>query len=355
MNRFISNPFLLVMTFLVPILLFVILGNALGGTMSHLPVGVVQEGPPYENTPLFTRATYELNQVPPTDPDLPNVNKQLDVTIYSDEALAKQDLLEGKLAAVVVFPSAVSNDHAIRLYMDSSDRQRPPQILAAVKSVLLEIGAHNPVVVDQVYGDIRFIQYFGLGLAMMIIFTAGLASGGSTLVRDRETGIHEDDPAKPHSPFSIITGTLASSTIRGFIAGLIIVLLVLLTDLPYPPDPPAFLLALLVLLISSIAITSMIIFVAAWIPIPPLFSAVMPIVSICLYMSSGAIFPLISMPDWLRTIALINPESYGTEALRGVILRNQGFNVIGTDLILLLVFSAVMIVLAIITFRRTLK
>jgi len=354
-KKFLDNPFLVVMTFLVPILYFAVLGSALGGTMSHLPVGAVQEGPPYEETPLFTRAAYDLNHIPPNDPRLANANKQLDIKIYSDETLAKQDLRDGKLAAVIVFPSQVTNDNAIRLYIDSSDRLRPPQIQAAVKSVLLGLGARNQVLVYPVYGDITFIQYFGLGLVMMIMFMVGLSSGSIALIRDRETGNFEGDPATPLSRFRIIGGIIVSSVIRAFIAGFIVLWLVLVSGLPFTPDLPAFLTALLVLLVAGLAITSFIVFVAAWAPSQPMFSSVMPVISLCLYMTSGAIFPVCSMPDWLRYFAVINPESYGADALRGVILRNQGLTVIGTDLILLLVFSAVMIVLGIVTFRRTLR
>lgn len=356
MKRFQGNPFLPVMTFLVPILYFVVLGNALGGTMNYIPVGVVQDGPPYEPTPLFTHAANALNHVPPVDPKLANAGKPLDVTVYSDESQARRDLLDGKVAAVIVFPSSVSSDPTVRLYLDSSDRQRPPQIQAAVKAVLLQLGAKNPVTVSQVYGDIMFTQYFGLGLAMMVVFTSGMSGGAVMLIRDRENatrgGYHQ---AAPHSCYSSYFGILTCSVTLSFITGFIIILLVLLSGLPYPPDLRAFLISLFVLLIACIAITSGIIFVATWIPSQVMFSSIMPVISLCLYMTSGAIFPVSSMPDWLRSTVVINPESYGVDALRGVILRNQGINVIGADLVFLLVFSAVMITLGIVTYRRSIQ
>ena len=41
----------------------VVFGSALGGTLTHIPVGVVQEVPPYADTPLFTNASYQLNHI----------------------------------------------------------------------------------------------------------------------------------------------------------------------------------------------------------------------------------------------------------------------------------------------------
>lgn len=119
-KKFLSNPFMVVMTLMMPIMYLVVFGNAMGGTISHIPVAVVQEGPPYNNTPLFTSAVYELNHI--SQKDYP---KLLDTEVYSDEMTAKNDLAKGIVTAVIVFPSEVSNDHAVRLYVDSSNSITP--------------------------------------------------------------------------------------------------------------------------------------------------------------------------------------------------------------------------------------
>ncbi len=115
-KKFLSNPAVVVMTLLFPLLYLVVFGNALGGTISHIPVGVVQEVPPYNDTPLYTSAVYQLNHIGQGSQN--DAQKQLDVTTYTDEAQAKQDLQNGKISAVIVFPSAVSSDHAVRVYVD---------------------------------------------------------------------------------------------------------------------------------------------------------------------------------------------------------------------------------------------
>ena len=84
-KKFLSNPFVVVMTLLMPVMYLVIFGNAMGGTISHIPIGVVQEGPPYNETPLFTNAVVELNHITQKDP----YPKLLDVTVYTDETIAK--------------------------------------------------------------------------------------------------------------------------------------------------------------------------------------------------------------------------------------------------------------------------
>jgi ABC-2 type transport system permease protein len=72
-------------------------------------------------------------------------------------------------------------------------------------------------------------------------------------------------------------------------------------------------------------------------------------------MTSGAFYPVQGMPDWLRWITVINPEYYGVDALRSIILRGQGLAIIWTDLVALLIFSGAMFILGIATYRRTLE
>ena len=64
---------------------------------------------------------------------------------------------------------------------------------------------------------------------------------------------------------------------------------------------------------------------------------------------------MLGVPGWLRWITIVNPEYYGIHALRSIILRGQGLDVIGIDLVALLIFSTAMIVLGIMTYRRTLE
>ena len=191
-KKFLSNPFVVIMTLMMPIMYLVIFGNAFGGTISHVPVGVVQEVPPYNDTALFSGSVVALNHIPQKD-----YPKLLDVTIYTDEQKAKQDLAKGLISAVIVFPSDISNDHAVRLYVDSSNSVTPALVQSALNGVLAAQGAHNPVMVNQIYGDIKYIQFFGVGVIMMAIFTSTMFGGGIALIRDREVGIMKATWSRP--------------------------------------------------------------------------------------------------------------------------------------------------------------
>jgi ABC-2 type transport system permease protein len=349
-KKFLSNPFVVLMTLMMPIMYLVIFGNAFGGTISHVPVGVVQEVPPYNETTLFTSAVVALNHIPQKD-----YPKLLDVTVYTDEIAAKQDLALGKISAVIVFPSDVSNDHAIRLYVDSSNSIIPALVESALNGVLASLGANNPVAVNKIYGDIKYIQFFGVGVIMMAIFTSTMFGGGIALIKDRENGIHEGYLVTPVQRTSIIAGIISSGTVRAFIAGFTIFLIdIFITGITIQSFQD-FLLVLLVILIACIGVTSLVVSFASRFSAQQEYASTVAFLNLILFMTSGAFYPVIGMPDWLRWITVINPEYYGVDALRGIILRGQGLDVIGMDLIALLIFSGAMFILGIVTYRRTLE
>nr|WP_319376755.1 ABC transporter permease [uncultured Methanoregula sp.] len=349
-KKFLSNPFVVIMTLMMPIMYLVIFGNAMGGTISHIPVAIVQEGPPYTDTPLFIEGSYELNHIAQKDDP-----KLLDTKVYTDEIAAKNDLAKGIVTAVIVFPSSVSNDHAIRLYVDSSDSVTPSLVEAAVNRVLLKIGAFNPVQVTKIYGDIKYIQFFGVGVIMMAIFTSTMFGGGIALIRDREAGIHEGYLVTPVKRTSIIAGIISSGTVRAFIAGFTIFIIDILITGIVIRTLNEFFLAMLVILIACVGVTSLVVSFASRFSAQQEYASVVAFLNLILFMTSGAFYPVIGMPEWLRWLTVINPEYYGVDALRGIILRGQGLDVIGIDLLALMIFSGAMFILGIVTYRRTLE
>jgi ABC-2 type transport system permease protein len=249
----------------------------------------------------------------------------------------------------------VTNDNAIRLYVDSSDSITPKLVESAVSSVLLKLSAHNPVLVTRIYGDIKYIQFFGVGVIMMAIFTSTMFGGGIALIRDRENGIHEGYLVTPVKRTSIIAGIISSGTIRAFIAGFTIFLIDILITGIVIQRMEDFFLAMLVILVACIGVTSLVVSFASRFSAQQEYASIVAFLNLVLFMTSGAFYPVIGMPDWLRWITVFNPEYYGVDALRGIILRGQGLDVIGFDLIALMIFSGAMFILGIVTYRRTLE
>jgi ABC-2 type transport system permease protein len=95
------------------------------------------------------------------------------------------------------------------------------------------------------------------------------------------------------------------------------------------------------LLISTVADTQQVAFQAA------VLASLLPTMLL-----SGFIFPIASMPRALQLVTYVVPARYFLVALRGIVLKGVGLEVVGGSLAALVVFAAAVLVLAAIRLRR---
>lgn len=349
-RKFLSNPLIIFMTLIFPLMYLVVFGNAIGGTITGIPIGVVQETPYINETALYVSGVDMLQNFHQAGkPDL------FVVTAFTDETIAWQALKEDRVMAFVVFPSDISPNREVRLYLDSSEYTIPTLIQSGVIASITQTGATNPIYTDNIYGTIEYLQFFGVGVIVLAIFMTTMMGGGIALIRDREMGIIEGYLVTPVKRSSIILGTIGSGTVRAFLAGFMIFIVDLLITGVVIRSVSNFLLAILVLFMASIGITSLVVSIASRFSSQQEYASIIAFFSLLLFMTSGAFYPVIGMPYWLRWLTVINPEAYAIHALRSIILRGQGIEVIGIDVLALFIFSVGAITLGIVTYRRTLE
>jgi ABC-2 type transport system permease protein len=75
---------------------------------------------------------------------------------------------------------------------------------------------------------------------------------------------------------------------------------------------------------------------------------------VILFFPSGAIYPIESFPPWLRAFAHYNPETHAVSALKSILFKGANFAAISNDVTFLIVFTAIMLVIASMTVKRTL-
>jgi ABC-2 type transport system permease protein len=69
---------------------------------------------------------------------------------------------------------------------------------------------------------------------------------------------------------------------------------------------------------------------------------------------SGFMFPFRGMPEWAQTIGQILPLTYFNRLARGILLKGNGWADLWPDIWPMLVFTAVVMTIAVRTYRRTL-
>jgi ABC-2 type transport system permease protein len=190
------------------------------------------------------------------------------------------------------------------------------------------------------------------GLIVVILVMIAVMLTALTVAREYERGSMEQLFTTPVSRMEVILGKLGPY----FVLGLVQVLLVLtvgvnLFDVPVRGSlwllfgvASVFLLAMLMqgLLISVVTRSQM---VASQVAV---ISTMLPALLL-----SGFMFPIENMPLPLQAIATVLPARYFVHAIRAILLRGNGIEVLALDLAAMAAFFLVLLTIATARFRRT--
>lgn len=343
-RKFARSPILLFMTLFFPMVYLIIFGNAVGGAIDHIPLGMTQEELFYRETSLYEASLVRLEE-----------SDTFDITVYWSEDVAKRDLAKGRVSAVAVFPAPEGIGRPVRLYIDSSEYLVPSVIETGFSGTIRAISPEVPFEINMIYGEIEYLQFFGVAVIVLAIFMTTMMGGGNTIIRDREMGIIEGYLVTPVKRSSIILGMIGSTTVKALLAALVILVVDVLVAGVVIRSIETLLLIIFVLFIISLGIASFVISFASRFENQMAYSSTIAFFNLLLFMTSGAFYPVLGMPEWLRWVAVINPEYYAVHALRCIILRGQGLGVVAIDLVVITLFSVAAITFGIGTFRRTLE
>lgn len=191
------------------------------------------------------------------------------------------------------------------------------------------------------------------GLMVVILVMIAVMLTALTIAREYERGSMEQLFATPVGRLEVILGKLTPYFVIGLVQVLLVLTLgVILFEVPVRGSlallfavSGVFILSMLMqgLLISVLTRNQMVASMAA------MFSTFLPALLL-----SGFVFPVENMPAILRGLAAMLPPQYFVRALRAILLRGSGLEVIWPDLVALMGFFLVLLTVAVVRFRRTL-
>lgn len=161
--------------------------------------------------------------------------------------------------------------------------------------------------------EMNYLEYFFPGSVVLIVLFASIFSSIS-VIEDRNEGFLQSVIVAPVSRFSIVLGKVAGISVLASLQGAI---LVLASPFIIPESTVgSMVLAVIVLSLLSIGLSSMG-FALAWIMDSTQgFHAVMNLVLVPLWMLSGALFPASGASEWVAELIRWNPLTYGVAAVR---------------------------------------
>lgn len=158
------------------------------------------------------------------------------------------------------------------------------------------------------------ISFFAPGLIGMSILFASLFSGVSILW-EREFGILKATLITPVSRFFVAFGKAVGGVTIAIIQGILIMIFAMLIGVKYVSFI-GVLAGIAVMFLSGIGFNGLGIALASKIESHEGFQMIMSLLTMPLVLLSGAFFPISNLPVWLKSLMLLNPLTYGVEALR---------------------------------------
>jgi len=359
LRRFRRNRAFMVPMVLMPIVYLVILGQAMGGDLHHLPVALVDQ----DHGPAAVAVQERLLT-------LQQSRALFRVTNEPDPSTAMARLRQGEYRAVVVVPADFSADLArgeaapLGVVLDNTDNTAANVIEAELRRAMQGVSttgaraAAAPAIDVQrvdVYGHKEFTQYLVPAVIALALFFVAMLAGGIILVDDRSRGIHEGYFVTPLSALDLVGGlTLSATTLSMIIGTVVLATSVLIARIPVIGGVQTLLLAELAMALLGLGLILFMFTLMARVSNPMMPRALFGILNVVTFFPSGALYPTESYPRWLQVLSMIFPMRYAVHALRALLLKGVGPQAVALDFAVMGGFALIMLLLAATFFKRTL-
>jgi ABC-2 type transport system permease protein len=158
-----------------------------------------------------------------------------------------------------------------------------------------------------------YMEYFFPGTILMILLFTAIFSTIS-IIEDRREGFLQSVLVAPVSRMSIVLGKVLGGTVLAF--GQAFIFLLLAPTVGIHMTLMGFLASLLMMLILAFALTALGFCIAWRMSSTQGFHAIMNLFLMPMWFLSGALFPPGGAAGFIRAVMMINPLTYGMEALR---------------------------------------
>jgi ABC-2 type transport system permease protein len=214
-------------------------------------------------------------------------------------------------------------------------------------TIALEIVELYPYV-----GYMKFLLPACVALAMYISVMIG---GGMLYIDDKARGVHEGYLVTPITRLELVFGLNAAGAIKAVLSGITLTVIgSLIAGLGVIFHPEALVELFCLILVTSIAFNGMMFLLMVRVDDPLVPRAMFGVLNVLLFYPSGAIYPIVAFPPWLRAIAVVDPFTYVIHGFKAILLKDGGFAAIQYDLLFLFVFGIGTLLIATPLFKRTL-
>jgi len=202
-------------------------------------------------------------------------------------------------------------------------------------------------------GDPNYFEFVAPGIMAMVVMMSLMTGLPHAISYEKDIGTLDGMLAAPTSRWSIILGKVMAQTTRGLIQGFIILAMsVLLFGVVIYGS---ILLVILLILLTVFSFVGLGILITSFADKEETATMVMMTLMFPMMFLSGVFFPVQQMPGFMQTIADFLPLTYAANAMRKVMVLGAGPGPIMMDVVVLIVFGAVLLTVAVPMFKRAMN
>ena len=349
----------LVTMILLPIILIVLFGYMFPstGSVTHISIAVVNQDQSQAGLNIVSQFISSAQS-----------SGLFNVISMGSLSSAQNQLVSGNVYAIIVFHQGLgqqlqsSGTATVQVIIDQAN----PSLDAAIQGELTQIFSSlrlsatlasasssqvTPIYQGLIPQTSNTIEFLAPGLIAMTTILAGLSGLAMTFSREKELGTLDGLLMTPISRLSIILGKGFAQVVRGLASGVLVFILAMILFGVHIYG--SIWLMALVLTLGILAFTGMGIIATSFVSDQESAQLIMMMIQFPMIFLSGALYPVIQLPSWLRIISDILPLTYVISAFRSVMLLNAPFSAISGDVYILLIFTLVVFAIALPLFQRT--
>jgi len=246
------------------------------------------------------------------------------------------------------------NGQVPKLILEGSDPTANQAVLLTVQKTFKELSPPMPEMeleTEYLYGseDMELFDNFGPVLIGFFIFFFVFLIAGVSFLRERTGGTLERLLATPLRRWEIVIGyvigfgiftTLQASLISWFAIEVLDMMM-----------EGSFMYVLLITFLLAMTALTLGTLLSAFANNELQMIQFIPLVIVPQIFFSG-LFNLETMAEWLRSLSVVMPLTYGAEALREIMIRGNGWREIAVDVYILLGFSLLFMVLNVVALKQ---
>jgi len=200
--------------------------------------------------------------------------------------------------------------------------------------------------------ELKSSKFLVPGLIGFVLAITAVIATSLSIVKEKERNTMEQIVVSPISPLELIVGKMIPYALISLVAAaLVLTAGYFLFDVAIKGSLILLFFTTLIFIVSALSIGLYVSAVSATQMVAFQLAALMATLPTMMF--SGFMFPIRSMPWWLRIFSNITPAKYYLVILRGIILKGVGLTAWWPQVVYLILFTVVMIYLSVRQFKKS--